>query len=59
MHLERQNAFQNAQNFIFFPEITYVCLPYLKNSDLLPETHFLFGPTKTIKTLWLFQLSVE
>ena len=33
---------------LFFPEKKikkYVCLPYLKFSDLLPETHlfFLFG----------------
>ena len=33
---------------IFFPEKTqkHVCLPYLKFSDPLPETHlFLFGLT--------------
>ena len=38
MHFERQNAFQNAQNYIFFFQKKkikqkYVCLPYLKFSD--------------------------
>ena len=27
---------------IFFSKKKYVCLPYLKFSDLLPETHLLF-----------------
>ena len=49
MHFERQNAFQNAKNYIFFPEKKinrkYVCLPYLKFADPLPKTHLFFiGP---------------
>ena len=43
MHFERQNAFQNAENYIFCQKKNdqkrYVCLPYLKFSDPLPETH--------------------
>ena len=42
MHFERQNAFQNAFKKIFFRGKKYVCLPYLKFSDLLPETHLFF-----------------
>ena len=43
MHFERHFAFQNANNYIF-PEKKiikkkYVCLPYLKCPDPLPETH--------------------
>ena len=42
MHFERQNAFQNSKNYFYFSEKKYVCLPYLKISDLLPETHIFF-----------------
>ena len=44
MHFERQDAFQNVWKYIFFPE-KKVCLPYIKFSDWLSETHlfFLFG----------------
>ena len=46
MHFERGNAFQNAQNYIFFRQKKnikrYVCLPYLKFSDSLPETLLFF-----------------
>ena len=47
MHFERGNAFQNAENYIFLgknKKKRYLCLPYLKVSDLLPKhTYFLFG----------------
>ena len=52
MHFERQDVFQNAKKLSFFFRKKnnlkkYVCLPYLKLSDPLPETHllFLFGLT--------------
>ena len=38
MHFERRNAFENATNYIFFQKKN-MCLPYLKFSDPLPETH--------------------
>ena len=45
-HFERRNAFQNANNYIFSQEKNnlkiYVCLPYLKLSDPLSETHLFF-----------------
>ena len=45
MHFERQMPFK-MHKVIFIPEKQtikkYVCLPYLKFSDLLPETHLFF-----------------
>ena len=35
MHFESQNA------YFFFQKKKYVCLPYLKFSDPLPETHLI------------------
>ena len=56
MHFERQMPFK-MHKIIFFPEKKIkkcVCLPYLKFSDLLPETHiyFLFG----LKLFFSFRL---
>ena len=44
MHFERQNAFQNAYYCFSEKKLVkkYKCLPYLKFSDLLPETHLFF-----------------
>ena len=46
MHFERRNASQNAYNYTFLQkkkiEKKYVCLPDLKFSDPLPETHLFF-----------------
>ena len=47
MHFERHFAFQNAYNYIFFQKKKiikkkYVCLPYLKFADPLPETHLFY-----------------
>ena len=39
MHFERQNAFQNALNYIFFQKKNVCAYPTLKFSDLLPEKH--------------------
>ena len=58
MHFERHFAFQNALNYIFSGKKKWlkknVCLPYLKFSDLLPETHmlFLFGLIQFQFTFW-------
>ena len=44
MHFERHLAFQNAENYIFFPgkDNKKKWLPNLKFSDLLPKTHIFF-----------------
>ena len=45
MHFERQNAFQNALNFIFFPEkkLAKMCVPTLPTFFYpFPETQLLF-----------------
>ena len=42
IHFEGISPFK-VHKIIFFPEIKiYVCLPYLKISDQLPETHLFF-----------------
>ena len=58
MHFERRNAFQNALNYIFYQEKiiikkNYVCLPYLKLSDLLPETYLFFYLALPVCLLYL------
>ena len=57
MHFERLNAFQNAWKCIFSRKKwkKYVCLPFLKISDPLPETHLFFYLAQAIILLmrWL------
>ena len=40
--LKGKMPFKMHKNIIFFSEKKYVCIPYLKFSDLLPETPLFF-----------------
>ena len=46
MHFERQNSFQNAENYFVFQKKRqikeYVCLPCLNFSDPFPKTDLFF-----------------
>ena len=42
MRFERRITFK-VHEMIFFQKIKYVWLPYLKFSDMLPETHLILG----------------
>ena len=60
-------SFKMHKNYIFFQKKKYVCLSYLKFSDLLPETYlFLFGLTvhqaelqKTVFFIYFFYFSTK
>ena len=50
MHFERRYAKSKYIKLYFFPgrKKKCVCLPHLKRSDQLPETHFFIGLIKPV-----------
>ena len=58
MHFARHFCLSKCIKLLFFPEKKNVCLPYLKFSDPLPETHLFFYLGLVYKGLTIFGKSV-
>ena len=63
MHFERRNVVFKMHKIIFFPEKKnkkkYVCLPYIKFSYQLQETHLFFFILPKVETIQKFLVVIS